>query len=528
MYKKLLLLVAIVFGMCFASVAQDHKHNHSHGHSHSHDHEYTSPLGKILNFNEMITERLLENKAALRAGQQPQGRDTEYIPITFHLVGQNSGNGRISEARVFDQLCALNDDFEGSGIQFYLSEQNNGLLFSYINNDNIYTNPGLPASGLFMSQARVNDAINIFICNNATPPGGSGIGVTLGYYDPSRDWIVVRKADVGFGEPVLTHEIGHFLSLLHPHNGWDAGPAEDGIAPAFSPGGVPTERVDGANCENAGDYICDTPADYNGFGWEGCNYNGGWQDPTGAPLDPEEKLFMSYFLDCPRDEYFFSDTQNDLMVTDIFSSSRDYIRPGITPNLTTVDSAPELSLPENEEIVAGYEEVYIDWNSIPGVDHYMLEIDKLPTFSTANLQKLFLTESQITMELESSTNYFWRVTAFNAYSTCGGVSSSRRFTTNNVAVATQEIEEISAWIVFPNPTAGSNEVNIHITANNTFDANINLIDVNGRLVNALGQHTITNGNNSLAISVANLPQGVYNLILTSEEGITNKRIVVSK
>ena len=516
MYKNLLLLIALVFGFGSAAFAQDHNHDH------------TSICGTVGEYAEMVTERLLENQAAIRAGKLPQGRDIEYVPIRFHLVGQNNGNGRVSESRVFDQLCALNDDYEETDIQFYLSEGSNGSLFSYINNDNVYANPGLPASGLFMSQARVNNAINVYICNNATPPGGSGLGVTLGYYDPSRDWVVIRKGDVGFGEPTLPHEIGHFLSLPHPHNGWDAGPADDGIAPAISPGGVQTERADGANCATAGDFICDTPADYNGFGWDGCNYNGGWQDPTGASLDPEEKLFMGYYLDCPRDEYFFSDDQIDLMVMDLYSSGRDYIRPGITPNLTAVTTAPALALPENASVVAGYEEVYIDWNSIPGVDYYMLEIDNLPTFSTANLQKLFLTESQITMELEASKNYFWRVTAFNAYSTCGGVSSSRSFQTNSVAVSTQEIEEISAWTVFPNPTAGNDEVNIYISAANAFQANINLTDINGKLVSALGQHTLTGGENSLIISVANLPQGVYNLTLTSEEGITNKRIVVSK
>ena len=42
--------------------------------------------------------------------------------------------------------------------------------------------------------------------------------------------------------------------------------------------------------KNSGDFLCDTPADYNlGFGWNNCNYTGGAMDPNGILLNPDEK-----------------------------------------------------------------------------------------------------------------------------------------------------------------------------------------------------------------------------------------------
>ena len=70
-------------------------------------------------------------------------------------------------------------------------------------------------------------------------------------------------------------------------------------APASSPGGIPTEKMDGSNCETAGDYLCDTPPDYNGFGWDDCDYDGGAQDPMGVEIDPEERLIYGLLPQLP-------------------------------------------------------------------------------------------------------------------------------------------------------------------------------------------------------------------------------------
>ncbi len=516
MSKKLLLALALIFGITPLMNAQ----------------EIETPCGTVGEFAELVTQRLLENKAALRAGKVPEGRAIEYVPIRFHIVGRSDGSGKIQESRVFDQLCALNEDYLPVEIQFYLSVGSDGSLFNYIENTTVFDSPGSAAGKLFMSQAKVNNAVNIFIPNNAST-GGGGLGVTLGYYDPQSDWIVVRKANIGAGDVTMPHEMGHFLSLPHPHNGWDQRPYDpdlDGTpAPVISIGGVATENADGSNCETAGDFICDTPADYNGFGQSGCIYNGGALDPQGEPIDPEELLYMGYYLNCPVDNYFFSEDQMDLMTADLYSSQRDYIRPGITPNLTAVTNAPELVSPMSASTVSGYQNVMLDWETIPGADYYFLEVDNLPNFSTANVQKYVITgNSSANLNLQASTTYFWRVTALNAYSSCGGVSSSRSFITDDVAVNVQEITAINTWTAFPNPTTGQSELNINVEANNAFEANVRLLNVGGQMVQDLGIRAFANGSNSFTVNVADLPQGVYTISMTSAEGTSNKRIVVTK
>lgn len=56
-----------------------------------------------------------------------------YVPIQFHLLARSSGGGRISARVVFQGLCKLNEDFEGTGLQFYfngeLEQIDNKALF---------------------------------------------------------------------------------------------------------------------------------------------------------------------------------------------------------------------------------------------------------------------------------------------------------------------------------------------------------------------------------------------------------------
>jgi hypothetical protein len=69
-----------------------------------------------------LIRRLQANKAAVEANGGSVARNTQYVPIKFHLVAQTNGAGRISEATVLGQLCELNEDFAPLGIQFFLKD----------------------------------------------------------------------------------------------------------------------------------------------------------------------------------------------------------------------------------------------------------------------------------------------------------------------------------------------------------------------------------------------------------------------
>ena len=310
--------------------------------------------GHYQEWDDALTERLLRNKQRWESNPL-QFRNTVYIPVTFLMVANTAGNGRVAHAQVLNQLCKLNEDFADMGMQFYIK-----TIKDNINNTGIYN--AQYNAGLVMNALKDNNSLNIWVVDVAagSPPGPNDPpGTTLGYYSPFRDWVVIRRSECNATSIVMPHEVGHFFSLKHTHNGWDSQPWTPAIgnpAPALSPGGVPTELANGSNCNTAGDFICDTPADYNGFGFNGCNYNLA-QDPTGVFIDPDEQLFMSYFLNCVRNEYHFSNTQQDLMREDYNHSSRNYLRPNITPNLTEITQAPTLLFPINNEFAPGYNSV---------------------------------------------------------------------------------------------------------------------------------------------------------------------------
>jgi hypothetical protein len=79
--------------------------------------------------------------------------------------------------------------------------------------------------------------------------------------------------------------------------------------------------------------------------------------------------------------------------------------------------------------------------------------------------------------------------------------------------------------IYPNPSNGI----FQVTSSNLQLTEIKVYDVNGRIVlNQIIQPTpnLSKEGNSRIIDASNLPNGVYNISLTSSKGIENKRIVI--
>lgn len=98
--------------------------------------------------------------------------------------------------------------------------------------------------------------------------------------------------------------------------------------------------------------------------------------------------------------------------------------------------------------------------------------------------------------------------------------------TNNVSILlncnTTGISQISGLdsqiSFYPNPSTGIFTIETNSTAVQT----LHVYDVNGRIV-------LTQPINSKAtVDMANLPAGVYNINLASNEGIVNKRMIIAK
>lgn len=112
-----------------------------------------------------------------------------------------------------------------------------------------------------------------------------------GQYNSGTKNIVLR---LNSSNTSLTHEIGHFLGLHHPHRGWKRGKRHQES--------VSRERKakrlfkDAKNCEVNGDAICDTPAEPVLLKQisKDCQYTGNLTDNWGDKYAPNTNNIMSY------------------------------------------------------------------------------------------------------------------------------------------------------------------------------------------------------------------------------------------
>jgi hypothetical protein len=444
--------------------------------------------------------------------------ETVYVPIRFHAVSDLEGNGRIDFDRILDQLCALNGNFAEQNIQFYLKD---GVV-NEINDNTIYNNPS-SAAGTSKMVVRKNadgkNAINVFITDQAAT---GGEGTTLGYYDFNPDLVVIKKSvfqsqnNIGF---VLGHELGHFFSLPHTFRGWENAPWDGGDVTQFSPNSsILNELVDGSNCDNAGDLICDTPPDYNlGFGWDGCrDYDGGAKDPNGELLDPDESNFMGYFIGC--ENYLFSEDQKAIIASDYESPRRGYLRVPYIPDDEPITELPTLQSPADDSTTPFFNGVELSWTEVDKATTYLVELTKglFRSYYHVSGTKLFLTD------LDPDKIYRWKVRPYNEISTCTDFSEVFSFRTGDMTSSTSDIDFIQEHIsVYPNPIT-SNVINISFGEELTGKFNVELKDINGRMHYTQKVDAI-----DYAIDNLGLHSGFYILTFRQGETIISKKIVVN-
>lgn len=472
---------------------------------------------------DLIKERLLANKKNFNKSGHTRTNATTYIPITFHLVANSSGQGRAKEYKVIEQLCALNADYEDVGVVFFLKDG----TFNYIDHTATYNTPGNTASATKMTLEKNSagaNSVNVFVCQNANTPGG--VGTTLGYYDSIRDWIVIRINDVNATSGTLSHEVGHFFSLMHTFNGWDGtfwNAAEHGnpVSSQSSPGGVTNELADGSNCETAGDFLCDTPADYNlGFGWDGCNpYTGGCKDFNGQLLDPDEPNFMGYFIGCSQ--YHFSGEQKNMVLEDYETIFRQYLHTSHVPNEGFITGSTDLIYPAQDESVP-FTNVELEWEEKENADSYLVTVQRLLSewtyITTSN--KLWLTD------LDANKTYNWYVRPFNESGGCASISSTRSFTTGGNSSASQDLASVSGLEIFPNPALTNDEITISFELESSTDLKFEIFNLQGKLIYGEQYNGLAIGIQNFNIPSNQLDSGMFIVRLSNNDGQLTKKIAV--
>ncbi|MEY3052702.1 MAG: hypothetical protein RLY31_2487 [Bacteroidota bacterium] len=442
-----------------------------------------------------------------------------YVPVRYHLVAKSDGTGRPSERLALQSLCLLNESYAELDIQFYLKE------FKYLNNNAVYNNPESFSAFNTISSNMVYNAINVFIVDQIANPG-----VAAYYQLPSgpggNDWIIA--SDNFVTDPnVLPHEVGHFFSLLHTFNGWESSggwnPAVHGNpVGAISPDGVPNEYVNASNCTTAGDYICDTPADYMFGPDNSCVYNKNAKDPTGALLTPDVSNRMNYFDNC--NEYHFSNQQIVQINNSLFHPNRNYVRPGITPTLDAVTGPTTLTHPASNQKIDTYNHVVLEWNAVPGANRYLVEISNS---TIGNVRYIVPSSPHVLTDLPPDQTFLWRVMPFNEYATCANYSSQRIFKTGNIFSDTAETPLVGTrWQIDPNPARSAGAVTIRLEASRPVEATFALFSSTGQLMAQTGKQVLSAGSNPLEINMDHLPTGLYYLMMQSEGNRETRKLII--
>ncbi|HEX5111575.1 MAG TPA: hypothetical protein VFV79_01930 [Saprospiraceae bacterium] len=476
---------------------------------------------------DAIIPYLDANLANLVASQRGA---TKYIPVTFHLVADANGNGRVEEENVLKQVLNFNNHYADQDFIFYIDH------FNYFNNDAVYN---MPFSTLARTQMRIkrdNNSINIYICKSADD--GSGPGTTLAYYDPQEDWIVTAKGEVNGVSKTLNHEVGHFFSLAHTHLGWDCHPytlaeynnpvtltstlpcEEGGTA-----GSVLIELHDRSNCATAGDKICDTPEDYNlGLIYDpGCDPNQDIRDKNNQLITPDVTNFMSYYSGC--DTNIFSATQKQLINTDYFTPRRLYIRTGVVPKTTPVTEPVNYISPINGNESNGIEDIVLDWDDVPGANRYLIIYDRFQTF-TFNPTKVFSNNSTYTIPgpLGLGQTIYWKVWPFNESRTGAMYSATQNFKVGE-GTGINEIRDIQDYMLNPNPVANQQPVTLEMAVNQSFAADLKIIGASNRVLYQ-EKVNIPSGQSSLPIKTEGLSAGVYFVTLNAISGRLVEKMLI--
>ncbi|MCK9448033.1 MAG: hypothetical protein M0Q41_03545 [Bacteroidales bacterium] len=218
-----------------------------------------------------------------------------YLRIYVHFIRKSDGTGGQSVSDVYEALSYLDQDFNPHNIFFVWD-----CVIDYIDDDIYYNSEG--TSAIFNVNSHT-DGIDIYLFRDNPPPDPTGNGLAQGigataFYVFGNFWNPPYNPLVR--SHIISHEMGHCINLWHPWHGPNSC----------------LEFVNGSNCNDCGDLVCDTPAEpLGGLNFnvdpQSCTWTYSGNDPNGDAYNPDESLIMGYTL--PDYMKYFSDGQGQRM-----------------------------------------------------------------------------------------------------------------------------------------------------------------------------------------------------------------------
>ena len=496
--RVLFILISFTLLTLYSSIAQDINNPHFCG----------------FHAGEKDIERLVANLEYAESIEFHRSNEVFYVPLKFHLIARADGTGRVNEIDAMNQICILNQNFAPHNIQFFLKDKS----FNYINSTAAYNNPSNSTTTL--NNNRDSRALNVYWANETIP--GENV---LGYYDPQRDWVVVRNNQIN-SPFTLSHEVGHFFSLMHTFFGWETEPWQldlhgNPVTQEFAPypwAQIRVELVDGSNCNISADRICDTPPDY-GFGslWGGCSpFNLEIFDRNNDLVEPMQNNYMSYFFNCP--DYEFTPMQEAAMRADFSSPARNYLRNGFgIPETDEITNSPQAIYPEHNGTSDYFDEVSLIWDDVPGASFYFVEVSPIPIFGNNSIVQTLVYDNEfIINDLNPNATYHWRVKAMNETNFCAPISQRFTFQTSDIRTSVSVFPESSiSFSLIKNPLSTGMNPSILIKNNQDFqELKFEIYSINGQLLSTESA-SLSSGNHKLSLNHNFNATGMYFISITS-------------
>lgn len=458
-----------------------------------------------------------------------------YVPLTIHLVGSSSGSSYFRERQLLDALCRLNMDFESTDIQFFIEGE-----VRYLDNSDWYNHQSVLEGAEMMFANNIDNTINTYFVSD--PAGNCG-------YNLPYAGICMAKSCAGENDHTWAHEIGHNLSLPHPFLGWEGGISWDGsinhdfnepapekvyydytyfkdtlILDTLIIDTAIVERVNDPNCENAADGFCDTKPDYLAFRWN-CNSNNEstivQTDPDGVQFVSDATLFMSYADDACSSR--FSDDQGLAMRANLYDEKPTYLYNQVPTDPVSDEVLLQLT-PIDEEVVQ-FDNVYLEWEPVPGATHYVVELTRIQQI--VQFDYIVAGTSLWVDNLQNDRTYYWRVRPFNSHFFCTDMSEDATFITADIT-STISVEGVDHWDIFPTKLDKERNITIKMETSSVLRLKFELLDISGKKVfeKALSRTNI--GNNRFDFSLpAYLQSGMYFVALYSDDGKMVKKIIMN-
>lgn len=239
------------------------------------------PLKEVLKIQRLIYEResfqlpISANLEISNNNEEDSFSTNKIVPIVAHIIRRANGTDGLSVTELNDAISTANGFYKN--FQFFLEV----CQIRFIDSDDTFNfthssrNATASSNQLKVVSNNVARKINIYFVPN------SNTSWTWRPNSGTTTQHILMKNSQAINGTTLSHELGHWFDLLHTHDGGD-------------------ELVDGSNCETAGDFVCDTPADPNLLGRvnASCVYTSTIVDANGDLYNPDTRNLLSYAGSC--------------------------------------------------------------------------------------------------------------------------------------------------------------------------------------------------------------------------------------